>query len=432
MPVKTAHCHAFAALLVLTGAASAQVTKLVSLSSAGTQGDAASFSPVFSSRGRYVAFYSDASNLVPGDTNDDEDIFLRDTRTGTTTRVSVDSTGAQANWGSYSPSISADGRYVAFYSEASNLVVGDSNGANDVFVHDVKTGITTRVSVDSAGIEGDERSFYCAISATGRYVAFDSLATNLVPGDTNGWQDVFVHDRLLGTTTRVSVDSSGAQGNDASNYPGISADGKRVVFDSRSNNLVAGDTNGSVDIFVHDLTSGVTLCASVDPTGLPGNSGNGYTSISGDGRVVAFTSGSTNLVLGDTNKTGDVFVRDLVTGQTTRVSVSTAGVEGNGFSTIQTATTLSFDGRFVAFKSLATNLVPNDTNGMQDVFLHDVRLGTTTRMNVDSQGNQALGGTSSTPAISTDGRFVGFYSFAANLVPGDLNGQADVFLRRLW
>ena len=421
---------AFACFLVLGGAATAQGTKRVSLSSNGVQGDSGSFAPALSARGRYVVFDGEASNLVPGDTNDADDVFLRDVRLGTTVRVSVSSAGAQGDGDSYSPAIDAIGRYVAFYSEASNLVPGDTNGMEDVFVHDAWTGTTTRVSVDSSGAQGNGRSYYPALSGSGRHVVFYSFASNLVPSDTNRAGDVFLHDRVLGTTTRVSVDSTGVPGNGDSTYPSISFDGTKVAFESGASNLAPGDMNGSVDVFVRDLTTGITVCASVDPSGVPGEGGCVYSGISGDGRAVAFGSWSSDLVAGDLNDRTDVFVRDLVAGITERVSVGPGGAEGHGISQVLTPAPLSYDGRFVAFKSTADDLVTGDTNRAQDVFLHDRSLGRTVRMNVDSQGAEALGW-SSQPTISADGRFVGYYSFAPNLVPGDTNGEPDVFLRRI-
>jgi len=199
-----------------------------------------------------VAFYSDSDNLVPDDTNDQRDIFVHDRGTGQTTRVSVDSSGAQGNNNSEYPAISADGRFVAFMSLATNLVAGDTNGVMDVFVHDRGTGQTTRVSVASGGAQGNGTSAVPAISADGRFVAFYSYANNLVPGDTNRRSDVFIHDRGTGQTTRVSVASGEAQANDSSEYPAISADGRFVAFESYADNLVAGDTNGVDDIFVRD------------------------------------------------------------------------------------------------------------------------------------------------------------------------------------
>jgi Periplasmic component of the Tol biopolymer transport system len=326
-----------------------------------------------SADGRYVAFVSAATNLVSGDTNNFQDIFVHDRQTGQTTRVSVASDGTQANGHSYAPSISADGRYVAFASLASNLVSGDTNGAWDVFVHDRQTGETTRVSVASDGTQAIGFFFGSSpsISADGRYVAFDSWATNLVSGDTNDKPDVFVHDRQTGQTTRVSVSSDGTQANNGANYPSISADGRYVAFESSSTNLVSGDTNSVTDIFVHDRQTGQTTRVSVSSDGTQANGGPGWSgknsSISADGRYVAFHSYADNLVSGDTNSATDIFVHDRQTGVTTRVSIASDGTQANGFSS---SPSISADGRYVAFMSGATNLVSGDTNNARDVFVH--------------------------------------------------------------
>src|SRR6185436_2049194 len=198
--------------------------------------------------GRYVAFDSLAGNLVPGDTNGKRDVFVRDRQAGTTTLVSISSTGTQGGADSGGPVLSGDGRYVAFWSRAAVLVPDDTNVAPDVFVHDRQTGTTIRVSVDSAGVQGNDDSYPTSISRDGRYVAFTSLATNLVPGDTTGAQDAFVHDLVTGSTIRVSVDSNGAGGqggpHGSSFLPKLSGDGRYVVFQSEATNLVPGDTNG--------------------------------------------------------------------------------------------------------------------------------------------------------------------------------------------
>ncbi len=235
-----------------------------------------------------------------------------------TTRMSVDTSGAQGNDDSYIPSISADGRYVAFHSIASNLVAGDTNDIWDVFVHDRLSGTTERVSVDSSGVQGNSQSSDASISADGRYVAFWSVASNLVAGDTNGYYDAFIHDRLSGMTERVSVDSSGAEGDAGSNAASISADGRHVAFTSGASNLVAGDTNGADDVFVHNRLSGTTERVSVDSSGAEGNAGSNGPSISPDGRYVAFTSDASNLVAGDTNNVRDVLVHDRAAGTTER------------------------------------------------------------------------------------------------------------------
>src|SRR4028118_1482524 len=260
----------------------------VSVDSAGNLGNDRSSFPSISTDGRFVAFASDASNIVPGDTNNRSDIFVRDTLTNTTTRVSLDSAGNQGNRDSSFPSISADGRFVAFASDASNIVPGDTNNRSDIFVRDTLTNTTTRVSLDSAGNQGNRDSSFPSISADGRFVAFASDASNIVPGDTNNRSDIFVRDRLTNTTTRVSVDSAGNQGNRDSNYPSISADGRFVAFESDASNIVPGDTNNSHDIFVRDTLTNTTTRVSVDSAD---NQGNGYSntpSISADGRFVAF------------------------------------------------------------------------------------------------------------------------------------------------
>jgi len=233
------------------GPAAPGTTERVSVDSAGTGGDGLSSPPAISAGGRYVAFASRASNLVAGDTNDATDIFVHDRQTGTTELVSVNSSGSHGNDSSFHPSISADGRYVAFWSNASNLVADDTNGTSDVFVHDRQTGATRRVSVDSSGAQGNDYSFSPAISADGRYVAFRSSASNLVATDTNDADDIFVHDRQTGTTERVSVDSNGNEGNSFSFDGATSAYARHVALESDPDNLVAEDTNGRWHIFAH-------------------------------------------------------------------------------------------------------------------------------------------------------------------------------------
>ncbi len=410
--------------LVLAGPAAGQVTSRMSVDSGGVQGNGPSGPSSISPDGRCVAFQSAATNLVGGDTNNLVDVFVHDRQSGATERVSVDSLGAQATGESRSPSMSADGRYVAFWSYARNLDSGDTRGWADVFVHDRQSGATERVSVDSLGMQGDEGSFDPSISADGRYVAFWSTASNLVGGDTNNAWDAFVHDRQSGTTERVSVDSLGAQGNGSSYSPSISADGRHVAFWSHATNLVGGDTNGYVDIFVHDRQSGTTERVSVDSLGAEGHDSSFDPSISADGRYVAFSSYATDLVGGDTNGWSDVFVHDRQSGATERVSIDSLG-EGNEGSYFPS---ISADGRYVAFQSWADNLVGGDTNGVLDAFVHDRQSGAIERVNVDSLGRQG-NGQGWYPTISADGRDVAFYTDAFNLVSGDTNGTWDVFVR---
>ncbi|MEG3927831.1 calcium-binding protein [Microcoleus sp. D3_18a_C4] len=401
----------------------------VSVDSAGNQGNNGSGDPSISGDGRFVAFASRAPNLVPGDSNASLDIFVRDLLTNTTTRVSVDSAGNPGNGESYVPSISGDGRFVVFASDAANLVAGDTNGSRDIFVRDTRSNTTTRVSVDSAGNQGNGISnpplSKPSISADGRFVAFVSTASNLVPGDTNIRDDIFVRDLSTNTTTRVSVDSAGNQGNNNSISTSISGDGRFVAFSSDATNLVPGDTNSSTDIFVRDLLTNTITRASVDSAGNQGNGLSGFPSISADGRFVAFSSIAANLVPGDTNNNTDIFVRDLSTNTTTRVSVDSAGNQANNNSFA--IASISDDGRFVAFNSAAANLVPGDTNGSRDIFVRDTRANTTTRVSVDSAGNQGNDISFST-SISANGQKVTFDSNAANLVPGDTNNTTDIFV----
>src|SRR5437016_1083416 len=299
----------------------------------------------------------------------------------TTERVSVASGGTtEGNDTSLGSALSADGRFVAFDSAATNLVAGDTNGTTDVFVHDRQTGMTERVSVASDGTQGNNASSYPALSADGRFVAFDSDATNLVAGDTNGATDVFVHDRQTGATERVSVTSGGGtQGNGNSGgffaFPALSTDGRLVAFQSDATNLVAGDTNGATDVFVHDRQTGTTERVSVASGGSQGNGSNAGPVLSADGRFVAFHGTASNLVGGDTNGTTDVFVHDRQTGTTERMSVASGGTQGNGPSS---GAALSADGSLVAFHGTATNLVAGDANGAYDVFVHDRAVSTTT------------------------------------------------------
>jgi Tol biopolymer transport system component len=369
---------------------------------------------------------------MSGDTNSSGDVFVRDRLLGTTERVSVSSAGGESNNESLAPSISADGRYVAFESYATNLVPEDTNGEADIFLRDRLTGITELISVSSSGDHGNRESFYPAMSPDGRYIAFESDASNLVVGDKNNVADVFVRYRLTGTTELVSVNSSGAQGNSGSRFASISADGRYVAFYSTANNLVASDTNGYLDVFVRDRVAGVTERVSVSSIAEQGNAVSKSPSISGDGRYVAFVSDASNLVSGDTGAE-DVFVRDRLLGSTECVSIASSGIKGNKASMGFNGISISEDGRFVEFCSYATNLIDGDTNGDWDVYVRDRLLGTTERISVSSSGEQGdlQSYTESIGSISADGRFIAFQSEATNLVSGDTNRDADVFVNQI-
>ncbi|MCW5777548.1 MAG: PD40 domain-containing protein [Phycisphaeraceae bacterium] len=404
------------------------VTSRVSISSGGEQGNGMSFLPSVSADGRFVAFTSHATNLAPG-ANGQPQVYVRDRQTGSTSLVSVSSTGEVGNAESRQPNISADGRIVAFWSFASNLVPGDTNNDSDIFVHDRLTGQTTLVNISSTGEYGNAGAGGTpGLSADGRFVAFRSDATNLVPGDTNGVRDIFVHDRQTGQTTLVSVSSSGEQANGASVWGQLSGDGRFVVYRSDATNLVPGDTNGASDIFLHDRQTGQTTRVSVSSSGEQANGGSFFPWISSDGTVVVFESDATNLVPGDTNGVRDIFVHDRQTGQTTRVNVSSFGEQAAGDTS--NSASVSADGRLVVFDTRAGNLVPGDTNDARDVFVHDRQTGRTTRVSVSSSGEQG-NAPSGVPWISADGRHIAFDSFADNLVEGDTNEHGDLFVHQL-
>jgi Tol biopolymer transport system component len=427
-------------MAVPAGAAPASTTARVSVATDGTQGNDMSgrFSrPAISGEGLVTAYDSVATNLVTGDTNASADVFVHDATTGETERVSVATDGRQANEDSQAPTVNRSGRFVAFDSSASNLVRGDTNQVLDVFVHDRVTGATRLVSATPNGTAGNASSFAASISASGRYVAFVSDASNLVAGDTNHVRDVFVRDLVAGTTQLVSVSSDETLENSSAALPAISADGTKVAFPSFATNLVPDDTNGQFDVFVRDLTGGTTVRVSVASDGTEGNQQSSFAAISGNGRFAGFASLSDNLVPNDTNGVQDVFVHDLTTSRTFRVSVTDSGAQANGQSVgpgvrggSAWGPALSFDGSKIAFDSVATNLVQGDTNTCEpffpgpgqcpDVFVRDIRAKTTIRVSVDSAGAQA-NDASTDPAIDESGQTVAFFSAASNLVEGDTN-----------
>ena len=332
-----------------------------------------------------------------------------------------------------------DGRYIFFSSEAGNLVTNDTNGnIQDLFVRDMQTGITTLVSINSAGSgSGNGESFQPSLTPDGRYVAFSSDASDLVPNDTNGnARDIFVRDMQTGTTTLVSINAAGTgSGNQSSTFPRISTDGRYVAFVSLATNLVVtNDTNepfGGFDIFVRDLQTGTTTLVSVNAAGTAsGNQGSEQQdwTISPDGRYVAFTSWASDLVNNDTNIVPDVFVRDLWIGTTTLVSVNAGGTGSGNHDSFHPA--ISSDGRYVAFTSYASDLVANDTNDTTDTFVRDLQTGTTTLVSVNATGSASGNGASvNFPVITPDGRYVVFASSARDLVTNDINGSMNIFVR---
>jgi Tol biopolymer transport system component len=380
-----------------------------------------------SADGRYVVFHSYRASLVRNDRNDLADVFLRDLERGVTQLVSAAWDGGSGDLYAVDASISADGRYVAFYSPASNLVRGDVNGSGDIFVWSREHGTLEIASVNSNGRAGNDESLESAISADGRFVAFTSFASNLARNDTNGASDVFLRDRQAGYTERVSVASDGSEARGYSWQPSVSADGRYVAFYSTAANLAPGDRAATADVFVRDRQTRQTRRASETGDGAPADGDSVQPVLSASGRYVAFVSAARNLVAGDTNDVIDVFVKDLSTGAVERVSVATGGRQANGPS-FEPA--LSADGRYVAFESFASNLVPGDANRRSDVFVHDRATGATRRVSVAADGRPA-NDDSWTPSLSADGRFVAFRSDATNLAAADGNRSSDVYVADL-
>jgi Tol biopolymer transport system component len=495
-------------------------TELVSVTPGGEPANAASYGPSISADGRFVAFSSEATNLLPGEPSDQHDVFVRDLRNGTTERVSVASDGTPANGMSAAPSISADGRFVAFESYASDLAPGDTNSWEDIFVRDRESSTTVLASVAADGTTADNYSNFAKISSNGHCVVFQSRASNLVPGDTNGVVDLFVRDLRSGTTELASATASGEPVNRDCAYPSISADGRFIAFHSRATNVLPEDLDRTTHIYVRDRQSQTTQLVSVALDGRAGTMASYHPAISANGHFVAFQSYASNLVPGDTNGIEDIFVRDRETGTTQLVRVATAGqpanrnptaqlcvsddarfiafgggerivlsdrsratteavtatvnvgrapldgaapvISGNGewvafalagqvFARSRTtgaaelvsvspegapangassAPAISADGRLIAFQSRADNLVPGDVNGFADIFVRDRQSGTTRLVSTAADGVPAAG-ISIAPAISADGHFIAFQSSAEYLVPGDRNSREDIFVREL-
>ena len=386
-------------------------TELVSLSDIGLKGNNNSEHSAISADGRYVAFESYANNLVADDTNAAKDIFVRDLLNDTIKLISVNSTGIQGNNDSTNPSISADGRYIAFESLANNFIDNDFGFYSNVFVHDTADGTTKLVSANTSGnpVFGVEPS----ISADGRYVAFESTSNNLVSGDNNSNGDIFVTDLVNGTTEIASLGISGNQGNSYSTNPSISADGRYVAFVTDADNLVPGDVNDTYDIFVRDLVNDTTEIVSVNTDGNTLNTEMSFSPvISDNGRYVAFWSYSDNLTANDNQYGNNIFVRDLVTNTTELVTAD--GYE-SVYSTQDETFDISADGRYVTFLSgsgVAVRDLVNDTTQFLDL------------NNDDSQTSDLV----ETPSISADGRLVAFGSAGDPLNVGDTDLSKDIFV----
>jgi len=425
--------------LLVSGVVGAAGTTLESRNTAGDLATGTSFtggtvdSLAISADGRYMVFASGATNLVPNDTNGWNDIFVRDRLLGATVRVNVGAGGVQANQDSGHPTISRDGRYIAYESAATNLVSTANNGPYHIFRYDTLAHTTVHVSKSTAGTQGNGSSTYPAISNDGRFVSFTSLATNLVAGDTNARPDVFRRDVVSNITIRVNVTNAGAQGNNtqtrASEATGsISGDGRYVLFRSNATNLVAGDTNAADDLFVRDCTSLTTTRVSLTNASGQANSYSFMGKISNDGRYVVFSSLASNLVAGDTNVAEDVFVRDRTLNTTARVSVSSSGAQtpAGGIGSVKPS--ISDDGRYVVFTAYDDTLAAGDTNLVADSYMRDRTANTTTRVSIGNTGQQC-DDYCNDGVISGNGLFVAFSSASTNLVTNGYNGLTQAFVR---
>ena len=405
---------------------------LVSDSTAGVQGNEAPQSDDFvtiSGDGNVVGFSSGASNLVPGDNNATEDVFIHDVATGVTTCVSVTPDGVPGNDFSTQPSLNADGRFIAFVSNANNLGPTDTNTMQDIYLRDTMLNTTTLVSVNDDGVIGDNYSYQPWISADGRYVVFGSAADNLTSDVTNGNENIFMRDTMLNTTTLISQSTDGVIGNGYSYTSMISASGRYVVFFTYANNFVPNDTNGHADVFVRDTMLNTTTMVSVNDLGVEGNDESQAAIISDDGRFVAFNSYATNLVPNDDNDATDMFMRDLLLGTTTLVTVTPNGTQADQGSD---SLAMSSDGRFVLLATFADNLTPNVTPGRWNITVHDMRTGVNTLVSANAAGIEGNDQAGIFPAISANGQFIAFSSDASNLVPGDTNSGTDEFRTSLF
>lgn len=463
----------------------------VSTTQNGTEANGSTNEFVFSSDGAKVVFGSDASNLVNGDNNGQYDIFIKDLQTGAITLVSTATNGTQSNNGFQNFSLSPDGAKITFVSFASNLVTNDTNGFGDVFVKDLITGETTRISTSSNGTQGNNYSRIPSFSPDGTKVVFQSDASNLVAEDTNAGSDIFIKDLITGELTRISTASDGTQGNQFSYGSVFSPDGKKVAFQSYATNLVAGDSVEGViyikdletgeivqadklsmfnglqfyargwlpsktelifsqdaskvalywysdisndgaftdfrNIFVKDFNTGVISPVSANASGVLGNAESYNILLSPDGTKALFGSSATNLVVDDTNGVSDIFIKDLTSGDITRVSTVVSDVQAND-STYSGV--FSSDGQMIAFSSAASNLVVGDTNGFADIFIKDLTNDVITRVSTVTNGVQA-NNASFAPAFSLDLTYIAFSSYASNLVSNDTNSQLDVFVKNL-
>jgi Tol biopolymer transport system component len=405
-----------------------QYIRRISVASDGTQGNYESRDPAINADGSIIAFESWASNLVMGDTNGDLDVFVHNLATSQTTRVSVNDGGVQGNGISASPSLSDDGRYVAFSSEASNFVAGDYEEGGreyDIYIYDRQLQTIKRVNADNSGTGGNEDSLAPWLSADGSAVAFSSHASNLVPNDTNGDIDIFYADLLSGLITRVTAGGVeavyppyGGIGD-----PVLSADGRKIFFASDAENLVPNDNNHATDVFLYNLDNDAIVRVSLGNNGEQADDNSFQVAMDRSNRFVVFGSAATTIIPDNPQYAFHLLRRDLQLGQNSLVNVADDGTPGY----FAYEPSMSADSRFIVFSSDASNLAPGDTNNASDIFLRDLVTQKTVRLSFNAEGIEG-NSHSFQPRISADGRFVTFTSQASNLVTDDTNNVTDVFV----
>lgn len=402
-------------------------TTLVSAAADGTPANRYVSGMTLLAGGTKVLFLSAASNLVANDTNGQLNIFVKDITTGAVTLVSSAADGTPGNASSSDARVSLDGTKVLFESTATNLVANDTNGRRDLFVKDLATGTVTMVTSASDGTPANGDYYQSTFSADGTKVVFTSGASNLVPGDTNGEPDIFVKDLATGALTLVSAAADGTPANAESTFAALSSDGTKVLFATAASTLVPGDTNGGPDLFVKDLATGAVTMVTSASDGTPGNAFVSGFAFTPDGTKVVFASEADNLVPGDTNGLMDIFIKDIATGETRLMSAAADGTPGNGYSD---TFKLSPDGTRLLFYSESDNLVPGDTNGRPDLFVKDLVSGAVTLVASRSDGTVGSSGLVSA-TFSPDGTKVLFSTDATGLLPADNNRGADIFVKDL-
>ncbi len=416
-------------LLVIAAASVGQgyPTERVSLDGFDIDGDMESRELEPTADGRFVAFVSRATNFSDNDPDARLDVFVRDRFERTLELISVGTSGQMSDGDSRFPSISADARYVAFESTSSTFSLVDLNAQRDIYLHDRETGATTLISRGMSGNAGNGSSGFPSISNDGRWIAFVSDSDDLVPGDSNGEQDVFLYDGLFETIRRVSVNESGGESSGGTvGQPAMSADGQTIAFASRASDIVAGDSETFVDIYVYDRCTGSVELASRTSAGGFSNGDSFSPSISADGQRIVYSSLASDLVESDANGFEDIFLYDRSTGDTSLVSVSTAGEQGGGDSF---SPSIDARGRRVIFASTASNLAPGDPDGaVIDLYARDLQREKTTRQSLTWLDRES-GFPIRAWRLADEGNWAGFSSEGGALAPDDDNGLRDSYVR---